>query len=424
MSKIFNVKIKVGEDIGPYDIKYKCSDGVEYFAYYNTTTIETRDVSLSQLTIGVGVQVVVPDCVELIFLDNKNPDSDEECDIIFHLVTQTPTPTLTNTPTTTPTISITPTTTTTVTTTSSVTPTTTVTPTNFPKSDLCLYCGNEYEWFFYTNNCCFRIDSIPSNSYTKYNTINAPNTSFSTKGSLFYNINFNIDGTGIVEDISQLGDIWANLGGTIFEGPLNRTSIWGSTGGLFPTNVWLGKTFCVTNLSGPKIYWVGIASNGAFRIALDGVDVVNTLSGLANYDNTDNLYTYWHVYPILIGIGSHTLELFGLNKTGNGGFGFEVYNVSSLNDLIFGTNISNLQTKIFESSSNVTTFDIAQDLEGAYLPNGFSCPTGYVYSECSNLCEKFVTCCPSPSPTPTPTNTPTLSETTTNDKHSNKYFNS
>jgi hypothetical protein len=423
MSKIFNIKIKAGDDIGPYDIKYKCSDGIEYFAFYNTTTIETKDVSLAQLTLGVGVQVIVPDCVVLIFLDNKSSGTKEECDITFSLITPTPTPTTTATPTNTPTttitptqtpsISLTPTSTPTISITKTPTKTPTNTPTSFPKSNLCISCEEGYEWFFYTNNCCFRIDSIPANSYTKYNSVNAPNATYSTKGTIFYDNNFNIDGTGPILTTSQLSNIWANIENNTFDGPLNRTAIWGASGGLFPTNIWAGKTFCINNLS-PRIYWVGIGGNDSFRISLDGLDIVNTLSGLANYDNTDNLYRYWHIYPISVGIGFHTLELFGLSKTGNGGFGFEVYNVLTVDDLVFETNIATLQSKIFESSSNVSNFDITQDLEGAYLPNGFSCPTGYIYSECSNSCQKFVTCCPTPTPTPTNTQTPPNTQTPTN----------
>jgi hypothetical protein len=238
---------------------------------------------------------------------------------------------------------------------------------------------------------------------------------YSRYGTVFYEPGYSVCGTGTTYGIVTTNNIWANPGLSTSQGPLNRTAIWDTHAlNATPINTWLGFSKCLTGFITTKTYYVGIAADNEFRLVLDGVEILNTKASPAPYSGQYSAFTYWHVYPVEIGAGNHTLELYGLNDPGGGtnpaGFGCEIYD-NTLAQLTGATTMNDLN--IIFTTGNVTQFTLAQDINGNYTSSGYTCPSGYVYSTCSGNCVSYQYCI-APTPTPTSSNTPTPTPTTTN----------
>ena len=204
------------------------------------------------------------------------------------------------------------------------------------------------------------------------------NAAYSQFGTLFHSP-FNFDGTSpgdVYLATSTTNNVWRSTSSS--NGPLNRVALWAS--GPFPVDTWLGFTFCVS-VPETKIYWIGLAGDNNFRIAIDGVTIVNTVGG--PYDGDSYAFKYWHIYPVNLNAGSRIVELFGLNNGGIAGFGCEIYN-NTIHELTGATQVSDLN--IIFSSAGQTEAEIVQDLSGQYLDSGYSCPAGYTFDPCSDSC--------------------------------------
>ena len=280
----------------------------------------------------------------------------------------------------------------------------------------CSDCNPAYTWYPYDNNSCFREVVVGATAPTS--PLPAVRTSYlqySRYGTVFYQPGFSVCGTGSTYGIVTTNNIWANPGLSSSQGPLNRTAIWDTNAlNATPINTWLGFSKCLSGFIGTKTYYVGIAADNEFRLVLDGVQILNTKTPPAPYSLSLSAFTYWHVYPVEIGAGNHTLELYGLNDPGGptnpAGFGCEIYD-NTLAQLTGATSMSDLN--IIFTTGNVTQFTLVQDINGNYTSSGYTCPSGYVYSTCSGNCVSYQYCV-APTPTTTPSNTPTPTPTTTN----------
>jgi len=280
----------------------------------------------------------------------------------------------------------------------------------------CSDCNPAYTWYPYDNNSCFREVVVGATAPTS--PLPAVRTSYlqySRYGTVFYQPGFSVCGTGSTYGIVTTNNIWANPGLSSSQGPLNRTAIWDTNAlNATPINTWLGFSKCLSGFIGTKTYYVGIAADNEFRLVLDGVQILNTKTPPAPYSLSLSAFTYWHVYPVEIGAGNHTLELYGLNDPGGptnpAGFGCEIYD-NTLAQLTGATSMSDLN--IIFTTGNVTQFTLVQDINGNYTSSGYTCPSGYVYSTCSGNCVSYQYCV-APTPTTTPSHTPTPTPTTTN----------
>jgi len=227
---------------------------------------------------------------------------------------------------------------------------------------------------------------------------------YSQQGTLFYPITFTLSGTSPVYDAtSTTVPVWDTS--NVNNGPLNRTGVWTNSGQ--PVDIWIGDTFCFTSATDNKRYYIGIGADNDFRIRLDGVQIVN--SSIGPYNNTNIPFLWWHVYPITVNSGAHTVEVYGLNDNSIGSFGCEIYD-NTLSQLTAATSVSDLN--IIYSTSALTAATIVQSMAGVYLSSGYTCPSGYELDVCKNYCISYANC-PSPTPTNTPSNTPTKSITPT-----------
>jgi hypothetical protein len=333
-------------------------------------------------------------------------------------VTDTPGASLTPTPTETPTETPTPTVTQTPgggPATVTPTPTLTITPTITPTTAFdCSTCSGS-GWVPYDLTTCIRESitgaTAPS---TPLPLVETNGNVYSEFGSQFMASGFNSDGTGSVQvqlgtalvGDTYTGTTWANPSSNLVDGPLNRCALWPTSGFTQPPfNVWVGFSACLSGFTTSKTYYVGIGADNEYRLILDGVEVLDTLGN----GWTDQQFKWWHVYPIEIGAGDHTLELYGLNLASIAGFGCEIYD-NTLEELTGFTAYS--QINVVFTSSGETVADVVQDISGNYLTSGYTCPSGYVYSVCSGNCVQYEFCSAA-SPTSTPTPTATVTPTTT-----------
>jgi len=245
-------------------------------------------------------------------------------------------------------------------------------------------------WSSYTENSCYKITTTAATSpSTSLPVLNNSESIYSEFGTRFYNEGFNSNGTGTYAHVSTTVPVW-DSGTVVTQGPLNRSGIWASTGSSAPPfDTWLGFSVCLTGITETKTYYIGIAADNNFRLVLDGDELLNTIDG--PYDNSDVAFKYWHVYPVTIGSGSHTLEVWGLNNDSQGAFGCEVYD-ADLTTLTGLTTVSSLEPYILFTSSGESIFTVVQDINGDYLSSGYTCPSGFVYSECAGNCVSYSYC--------------------------------
>lgn len=260
---------------------------------------------------------------------------------------------------------------------------------------VCSSCDTGYTWTQYDSSSCFRITLTGATSPSSSISLSGKTASeYGDFGSQFYGTGYNVDGTGTVLHTSLTETIWRRGQPSGQNGPLNRCSLWVSPYTDTPYNTWLGFSQCLSGLTVDKTYYVGIGGDNNFRLSLDGNEILNTIGG--SLDGSANAFKYWHVYPIVIGGGNHILELFGENNASLAGFGCEIYD-NTLNELTGFTTYS--QLNIIFTSSGQTLATIVQDLSGNYISSGYTCPSGYTYSQCDGNCVEYVFCS-SPSPSP------------------------
>ena len=284
----------------------------------------------------------------------------------------------------------------------SPTPTQTPSPTPTPQCASCPGIG----WEPYDPLTCYRINVTGATApVSSVPLIPRSGVEYSVSGTSFYDAGFNSDGTGTILLNSSTAPLWKNSPINFSNGPMNRCAVWYSAYTI--TNTWLGFSTCLTGITNENTYYVGIAADNEYRLVLDGVEILNTLDG--SMDELDK-FNWWHVYPVTIPSGNHTLELYGLDYGVIAGFGMEIYD-NTLSELTGATTLGDLN--IIFSSSGYTVADLVQTTGGTYLSSGYTCPSNYVYSTCSGSCVEYEYCSLVPTPTPTPTETPTQTPTNT-----------
>ena len=261
----------------------------------------------------------------------------------------------------------------------------------------CSGCNPLYTWTPYNDNSCYRIVSSAATApLVTIPLVRTSYTDYSTYGTQFYAGSFNHDGTGTIEVLldtsyvggTYMGTTWANpysvssTGET--SGPLNRCAIWYTANTIQET--WLGFSACLTGITGGKTYYVGLGADNEYKLVLDGIEILNTNGGSMSSSDT---FKWWHVYPVTLSEGNHTLELYGLDHGSVAGFGMEIYD-NTLSGLTAATSVSSLN--IIFSSSAYTFADVVQNSSNHYLSSGYTCSGGYVYSTCSGSCLSYEFC--------------------------------
>jgi hypothetical protein len=154
--------------------------------------------------------------------------------------------------------------------------------------------------------------------------------SYGQNGVRLYSDGYNLDGTGtyinwktVNDGGSYTGTFWANPVTSSKTGRINYAGLWSAKSLTFAGTGRL--TFNVTS-STNKTYYFGIGCDNYGYVYVDGELKVYQKYDAAN-DNyyTDN-FKYWHIYPIYLTSGSHSITLRGYNPTQPGCMGIEIYN--------------------------------------------------------------------------------------------------
>jgi hypothetical protein len=192
------------------------------------------------------------------------------------------------------------------------------------------------------------------------------NIAYASDGVKLYSSGYSIDGTGtnISWNTSAGGGSYA---GTFWTNPVTANK----TGRLNYAGLWSGKsvfylgtgtlTFNIT-ASSNTTYYFGVGCDNIASVYLDNTLLFTQTS----IENNGANYKYWHIYPVAISSGSHTVKLLGENvgipSPGNpASMGIEIYN--------------NTETQISTS--------IAASPTGSSIPSGLN----VVYSSKDHLTE-------------------------------------
>lgn len=155
-----------------------------------------------------------------------------------------------------------------------------------------------------------------------------------------------------------------------FCGPLNRTSIWtcqgSASGNRLPVDQWIGFSRCIT-VPETKVYYLGIGADNDYRITIDGVQILESITG-DGYN-----FNLWHIYPITLTAGTHVINMEARNNGSAGAFGAEIYN-NTMQQIAAATSYGQL-TLLFST----------RDMIGQQFNIGsHSCPAGYSLNACDS----------------------------------------
>ena len=185
-------------------------------------------------------------------------------------------------------------------------------------------------------------------------------------------INTLYPGAGNVVEPQQFlwGMPWSS-GGTNTNNWFDTVGLWGSG---CANGQWYGFVQCI-DIPVTQTYYIAFAGNNAARISLNGELMVEMNIG----DGYFLTLTYANIVPVTLSAGTHVLGLEGLNYSGNGGVALDIYDC----DLMTLTGITSYSaltavTLFSTASKQGATFEI-----GTVTASTFSCPTGYLYSNCS-----------------------------------------
>ena len=253
----------------------------------------------------------------------------------------------------------------------------------------CTDCESGYTWSHYTGNTCYTTVTTGATSGTPVSLLAVTSNQYSAFGTRIFDKIYYDGGTvgGTVVKNLTTPVLWRYVSGSLpGNGPLNRCALWHSVGG-DPVNKWLGFSVCLTGFTDLKTYYIGIAADNHYRLALDNVELLNTTGDTSTH--LDYHHKYWNMYPIEIGPGTHILELFGLNEGSIAGFGCEVYD-NTFSEITGATQYSDLN--VIFTSSGVTNATIVQTATGGNTTSGYTCPSGFTYSSCSGFCVETLYC--------------------------------
>ena len=202
--------------------------------------------------------------------------------------------------------------------------------------------------------------------------------------------------TTTISAISVAGNtVFGNSALNNIDGRLNAAGIW-ATG--FPPNVWLKVQFCIT-IDVTKTYIFAIAgdnqiqahiTSSTFNGGVTDLNLVN-LWGSASPTGTPtsagypNSFKIWHMFPITLPAGVHTLVLSGKDFGTPATFGAEIYDISEANMMTLMANplltTADLQPYIiFSTLDLISTPPLVVGLPGQTVT--WTCPEGYILTGC------------------------------------------
>ena len=210
---------------------------------------------------------------------------------------------------------------------------------------------------------------------------------------------FDNAGIGALTTISStsvlFNTVFGNTALNFTDGRLNAIGIW-ATG--YPISQWLNVEFCIT-IDVTKTYIFAIAGDNQIKAGITsttfngGVTNLNLVNLWGSASPTGsptgagypNSFKIWHMFPITLPAGVHTLQLSGMDFGTPAAFGAEIYDVSETIMMSLMSNplltTADLQPYIIFSSSDLVTSP-PLIVGSPSAPVTWTCPEGYELTGC------------------------------------------
>jgi hypothetical protein len=177
---------------------------------------------------------------------------------------------------------------------------------------------------------------------------------------------------------------WGTDPGT--DGRLNDIGVWVNEPPVIEDE-WIGFSRCITAATDGQ-YLIGLAGDNGIRFSVDGELLVeNPWDGTVG--SGYNFWRYW-VWPIDLIAGEHSIVLEGYDEGGIASFGCEI-----VGPYPSGTFTTNTDFEIFTGTTGIdsytanTIFKSSDEVGNTFDTQANTCPSGYTYDICSELCVKY-----------------------------------
>ncbi len=179
---------------------------------------------------------------------------------------------------------------------------------------------------------------------------------------------------------------WGTDPGT--DGRLNNIGVWVNEPPVIEDE-WIGFSRCITAATDGQ-YLIGLAGDNGIRFSVDGELLVeNPWDGTVS--SGYNFWRYW-VWPIDLIAGEHSIVLEGYDEGSLNSFGCEI-----VGPYPSGTFTTNTDFEIFTGTTGIdsytanTIFKSSDEIGNTFDTQANTCPSGYTYDICSDICVKYET---------------------------------
>ena len=223
------------------------------------------------------------------------------------------------------------------------------------------------------------------------------------------------NGTGVsVSPITGYSSVESTLWGSHtggcnisnYGGRLNTVGIWSSQIPVTAINTEISFDFCI-DLDNTKQYLIGMAGDNICKLYIDNILYINMDAGYLN--TTQFPFVYWHVFPVTLLQGNHTLRLVGKNLGAVASFGAEIYDIdltkfkSLLTNPVNQNGCGNIPTDLDPYIIFSTKDQIGKQIPDPTKPGEWKCDNGATLNCCTGECKcvkietsRYLPCPPPP----------------------------
>lgn len=254
------------------------------------------------------------------------------------------------------------------------------------------YCPPGYALSEDESFCFITVEEAATPPTASEPSVAVTNGAYTNFGAWIYDPGYANNGTGTSTHISSGNPFWINPMDNLVDGPLNRSGQWATT---LLDNQTVGFSVCITVPQDTTVL-VGMGVDNFGVLNLDGTNLVTQdVSALeAQYNSIIPgigpavTFKIWHVYPVFLSAGTHTLEIIGTNVGSAAAIGCEVYNLTPA-QLAACTSYADMGVGLLFSSMNFVGMPIQLGSGGI----GYSCPGGFSLRYCDSpiVCVRTIT---------------------------------